>query len=160
MRGGGVSKEWATEFITLFADDFLLQWSLTQAEDLVHMCRCVRATFDLLQDAGMTVNASKSKFIIQVQGGQAKRWLKQHLVRTADGAAISLGTPNRPLILPRVKSLAYLGVEASRGNFEMQTCRSRIKAGAAIWHRLIRVLHSSGLVVASTSHYLVPGLCA
>ena len=30
-----VSKEWATEFITLFADDFLLQWSLTQAEDLV-----------------------------------------------------------------------------------------------------------------------------
>ena len=48
-----VGEDWAREFVTLYVDDFLLQRLLGKPSDLEFMCRCVRATFTLLVDAGM-----------------------------------------------------------------------------------------------------------
>ncbi|CAE7742391.1 unnamed protein product [Symbiodinium sp. CCMP2592] len=138
-------QEWADEFVTLYADDFLLQWLLTTTSDLDFLGRCVRAIFSLLVDAGMTVNAAKSKLLFKAQGSQAKKWLKMHLVKRPDGPAIDLGTPAARLIIPKVHRFTYLGVEAWFGNFEMQTCHSRLRASAKVRHRILKVLHSSNL---------------
>ena len=140
-----VGKAWADEFITLYADDSLLQWLIQNTADLEYMCKCIRATFKLLKETGMQVNAAKSQLIIQLQGATGKRWLKAHLHRAQDGFTVSVGTPSDPIHLPRVSSFTYLGVTASLGNYEMQTCRHRLRAGAQVRHRLLRVLHSAGL---------------
>ena len=142
-----VGQEWADEFITLYADDSLLQWIINSPADLDHMCRCIRATFDLLTATGMQVNAAKSQLIIQLQGATGKRWLKAHLHRAKEGFTVSVGTPSHPILLPRVTHFTYLGVVASLGGFEMQTCKHRLRAGAQVRHRLLRVLHSAGLRV-------------
>ena len=142
-----VGQEWADEFITLYADDSLLQWIINSTADLDHMCRCIRSTFDLLTSTGMQVNAAKSQLIIQLQGATGKRWLKAHLHRAKEGFTVSVGTPSHPIYLPRVSHFTYLGVVASLGSFEMQTCKHRLRAGAQVRHRLLRVLHSAGLRV-------------
>ena len=142
-----VGQEWADEFITLYADDSLLQWIINSTADLDHMCKCIRATFDLLTATGMQVNAAKSQLIIQLQGAAGKRWLKAHLHRAKEGFTVSVGTPSHPILLPRVHHFTYLGVVASLGGFEMQTCKHRLRTGAQVRHRLLRVLHSAGLRV-------------
>ena len=142
-----MGQEWADEFITLYADDSLLQWIINSPADLDHMCRCIRATFDLLTATGMQVNAAKSQLIIQLQGATGKRWLRAHLHRAKEGFTVSVGTPSHPILLPRVTHFTYLGVVASLGGFEMQTCKHRLRAGAQVRHRLLRVLHSAGLRV-------------
>ena len=140
-----VGEDWAREFITMYADDSLLQWIILRVSDLEHMCKCIRETFSLLTATGMQVNAAKSQLVIQLQGPEAKRWLKQHLHRTKDGPLVSVGTPAAPIYIPRVQSFQYLGVIASLGGYELQTCRHRLKACTQVRHRLLRILHSSGL---------------
>ena len=140
-----VGEDWAREFITMYADDSLLQWIILRVSDLEHMCKCIRETFSLLTATGMQVNAAKSQLVIQLQGPEAKRWLKQHLHRTKDGPLVSVGTPAAPIYIPRVQSFQYLGVIASLGGYELQTCRHRLKACMQVRHRLLRILHSSGL---------------
>ena len=137
--------QWAQQFITIFADDWLLQFLIRNVVDLAQVGPRVRAAFDVLSEVGMTVNPAKSRMVLRLIGSQAKAWLKQHVRRTAQGPVISLGLPHAPFSLPRVHSLTYLGVEASLAGYEMQTCRLRLKMCMAIKHRLVRLLHSSGL---------------
>ncbi|CAE7847569.1 unnamed protein product, partial [Symbiodinium necroappetens] len=141
-----VGQEWADEFITLYADDSLLQWIINSTADLDHMCRCIRSTFDLLTSTGMQVNAAKSQLIIQLQGATGKRWLKAHLHRAKEGFTVSVGTPSHPIYLPRVSHFTYLGVVASLGSFEMQTCKHRLRAGAQV--KDIRMHHKTSMAGA------------
>ena len=138
-------EQWAKDFVTIFADDWLLQFLIRSTRDLAKLGPYVRAAFDVLSEVGMTVNPSKSKIVLRVIGSQAKAWLKQHVRRSDKGPVVSLGLPHKPLHLPRVTSITYLGVEASLTSFEMQTCRLRLKMCMAVKHRLVRLLHSSGL---------------
>ena len=136
---------WARQFITIFADDWLLQFLFRSVRDLARLGPNVRAAFDVLAEVGMSVNPTKSKIVLRVIGSQAKAWLKQHVRRTAKGPVVDVGLPHLPLSLPRVPSITYLGVAASLAGFEMQTCKLRLKMCMAIKHRLVRLLHSSGL---------------
>ena len=136
---------WARDFITMYADDTVLQWQVRSVQDLHFMCRCVQHTFRALREVGMSVNSSKSKIVIKLQGPQAKAWLRKHLFRTPQGPVLRLGTPCNPIDIPRVHSLTYLGVEASLSSFEMQTCALRLRMSAQIKHRLIKVLHAAKL---------------
>ena len=136
---------WAQDFITMYADDTVLQWQVRGVQDLHFMCKCVQQTFRALREVGMSVNSSKSKIVIKLQGPQAKAWLRKHLSRTPQGPVLRLGTPCNPIDIPRVHSLTYLGVEASLSSFEMQTCALRLRMSAQIKHRLIKVLHAAKL---------------
>ena len=136
---------WARDFITMYADDTVLQWQVRSLQDLHFMCRSVQHTFQALRKVGMSVNSSKSKIVIKLQGPQAKAWLRKHLFRTPQGPVLRLGTPCNPIDIPRVHSLTYLGVEASLTSFEMQTCALRLRMSAQIKHRLVKVLHAAKL---------------
>ena len=139
------NEAWAREFITMYADDTVLQWHVRSVQDLHFMCRSVQHTFQVLREIGMSVNSSKSKVIIKPQGPQAKAWLRKHLFRTPQGQVLRLGTPCHPIDVPRVHSLTYLGVEASLAGFELQTCALRLRMSAQIKHRLVKVLHTAKL---------------
>ena len=93
----------------------------------------------------MTVNASKSKLILSLRGGVAKRWLQQKRHWTHTGHIISLGTPAMPINIPHVRSATYLGVELSFDSYETRSCKLRLKMAGAIRQRLLKLLHTPGL---------------
>ena len=139
------SAEWASACVTLFADDSHLSWLVRSAEDLEFVCTCTRRTIELFQSVGMQINVSKSRIVLRVRGSRAKRWLRLHEQRTAQGPVVSVGTPQRPIHLPRARTMIYLGIVASYENFELQTCRHRLAIAMQTKHRLIKVLHSADL---------------
>ena len=136
---------WAAKFVTLFADDALLQWHIQSETDLRFFCKCVRVTFELFAELGMRVNASKSKLILSLRGGIAKRWLQRARQRTPQGHVIRLGTPAMPIDIPHVCSSVYLGIEVSLDNYALRTCKHRMRLAAGIRQRLLKVLHTSGI---------------
>ncbi|CAE7385104.1 unnamed protein product, partial [Symbiodinium sp. CCMP2456] len=123
----------------------MLQWLIENERGLDFLCRSVRATFALFAEMGMTVNASKSKLILSIRGGVAKRWLRCKRQRTQQGYVIRLGTPSNPIDIPHVASAVYLGIEISLDNYALRTCKLRMKMAGAIRHRLLKVLHSAGI---------------
>ena len=94
---------------------------------------------------GMRVNASKSKLILVLKGGVAKRWLRRKRLHSGQGYVIRFGSPASPLDIPRVVSATYLGVEVSLDNHVQRTCRLRLQMAAGIRQRLLKVLHTAGL---------------
>ncbi|CAE7447663.1 unnamed protein product [Symbiodinium sp. KB8] len=118
---------WAAKFVTLFADDALLQWHIQSETDLRFFCKCVRVTFELFAELGMRVNASKSKLILSLRGGIAKRWLQRARQRTPQGHVIRLGTPAMPIDIPHVCSSVYLGIEVSLDNYALHALRRRLQ---------------------------------
>ncbi|CAE7294995.1 unnamed protein product [Symbiodinium microadriaticum] len=64
------------EAITLFADDSHFTWEISSIADLKFLVRCVRATFRTFREFGMQLNMDKSRIVVRLQGGTAKRWLK------------------------------------------------------------------------------------
>ena len=139
------SDQWAEQFVTLFADDTMLQWCVESEQDLKFLERCVRVTFELFHELGMQVNASKSKLILVLKRGIAKRWLRRKRLRSGQGYIIRFGSPAFPLDIPHVVSTTYLGVEISLDNYIQRTCRLRLKMAASIRQRLLKVLHTAGL---------------
>ena len=124
---------------TLFADDTHLSWDIAAESDLRFVMHCV------FQKYGMKVNPAISQLIVQIRGAAAQRWLRKHLHRTATGWVVELGTPAQSLRIPRVRQMVYLGVIASYGSFEQQSCMHRVKAAMANRHRLAKILHSRSL---------------
>ena len=109
------------------------------------MCDHIKVLFDLLQEVGMSVNVLKSGLLLKLRGSVAKRWLRAHIRRTAEGEVACVGTPGHPIELPRQPDLTYLGIKLSYGNFELQSCLHRLRAARLVRQRLVRLLHSSGL---------------
>ena len=64
--------------------------------------------------------------------------LKCHLCIRPEGQLVTIH-------IPLVHRFPYLGLVASLGNFEMQTCRHRLRACAQVRHRILGALHSSEL---------------
>ena len=124
------SEAWAAQAATLFADDTHFAWTITSISDLKFMIKCVRATFQTFKEFGMTLNMEKSRIILKLRGGAARRWLKAHTKRTAQGPVLQLGTPHAPIDIPRVYRIVYLGVVASYTAFEQQTYAHR----QLCWH--------------------------
>ena len=137
--------DWCARHHTAFADDNLVQWVIQSESDLHRMCVQIQVLFDLLHEVGMSVNVLKSGLLIKLRGPAAKRWLRGHVRRTAEGEVISVGTPGRPVELPRQTDLTYLGIKLSYGNFELQSCLHRLRAARLVRQRLVKLLHSSGL---------------
>ena len=136
------SEQWASAFLTIFADDKHLAWEVNSVEELQFVCKCVQVTYRLLQQSGMQVNPEKSKVVVALRGSAAARWLRKHSQRTPEGTFLDLGTPHQPLRIQQVSQIVYLGVVASYSGFEMQTFKHRQKAAAQNRQRLLKLLHS------------------
>ena len=134
------SASWAKQAITMFADDTHISWDI-----------CSK-TF---ADFGMKLNPEKSKIIIKLRGGAARRWLKAHTQRTAKGPMLNLGTPHAPILTPRVHSTVYLGIVISYNGYEAQTFAHRHQAALQCRHRLSKVLRSRRLLLKQRTRLYV-----
>ena len=142
-----VPPTWVEQCMTCFADDTHLAWCVDKPSDLQEICRTVREVFRLFKECNMVVNADKSSVVIGLRGSVAKRWQQEHTVFKKGVKGINFGTPTDPLIVPIVKQLTYLGIQASYGQFEMQTFRFRQQAASANRARLAKLLHSRQLAL-------------
>ena len=139
------TPEWAEKSLTLFADDCHLSWALDDPDALGFVVDCVRKTFQLLRDCGMTINHDKSTVVVSLRGSTAKRWLRVRSQRVGAKVLINFGTPHQPIWIPKAPHMVYLGIVASYAGFEMQTVRYRLKIGAQTRQRLAKLLHSNVL---------------
>ena len=133
------SEQWASAFLTIFADDKHLAWEVNSVEELQFVCKCVQVTYRLLQQSGMQVNPEKSKVVVALRGSAAARWLRKPSQRTPEGTFLDLGTPHQPLRIQQVSQIVYLGVVASSRGLK---CRpSRI--GRKLQHKIANASSSS-----------------
>ena len=139
------SHTWAQQAITLFADDSHFTWIINHMDDLRFLVRSVRATFQTFREFGMQLNMDKSRFVVKLQGGAAKRWLKARTLCSDKGPVMQFGTPHSLILIPRVHSMVYLGIIASYTGFESQTFEHRRQAALGCKHRLGRGLRSKRL---------------
>ena len=92
---------WCKEHQTAFADDNFFGWVIRRESDLASMCMHTGVVFRVLSENGMQVDQLKSGMVVRLQGSVAKRWLKQHLARLADGAVLQVGAPSHPITTPK-----------------------------------------------------------
>ena len=141
-----VPASWAAQFITLFADDSHLSWEVRSVADLQFMHRCVLQVFSLLEELGMRVNPEKSAIVVGLRGHAGRQWVRKHLRRVQGREVLDLGLPGKPLLIPKVQQMTYLGVVVSYGSFEKQTLAHRLKVAAMNRQRLQKILHSSRIL--------------
>ena len=100
----------------------------------------------------MRVNPDKSAIVIGLRGHAGRQWVRKHLRRVQGREVLDLGIPGKPLLIPKVQQMTYLGVVVSYGSFEKQTLAHRLKVAAMNRQRLQKILHSSR--VLSVRHRL------
>ena len=93
----------------------------------------------------MLVNPDKSTAVISLKGSAAKRWLRARCQRVGTRTLVNFGSPLSSLWIPRASHMVYLGIIASYGNYEAQTLKHRLQAGAQNRQRLAKLLHSNVL---------------
>ena len=86
------SADWASRFITLFADDSHISFEVNSLTELGFVVRAIRVVFALFKETGMMVNASKSRVVIGLKGSAARRWLRRRYCRVAGEHAVNFGT--------------------------------------------------------------------
>ena len=81
----GTNATWAAEALTLFADDTHLAWGIRDARDLQFFLHCIRTTFQVFREFGMTITPDKSQLVVRLRGSAATRWLRSHKCRDKHG---------------------------------------------------------------------------
>ena len=95
--------------LTLFADDHLGAWSFHTKQDILDMERDVLKLFQILSEAGMRVNPSKSKLIVKVKGAEAERYMAKRTVLIHGQEHWRFGEGNDQVEVPIVQDFVYLG---------------------------------------------------
>ena len=76
------SPDWVLRVLTLYADDFLLQCEVQNEHDLWDHLHFVGILFDLLEQAGLTMNLSKTVALFQLQGRKMRKIQSRVLVKS------------------------------------------------------------------------------
>ena len=112
---------------TVFADDHLGAWAFHTIDDIVTMEQEVLQLFKVLYAAGLSVSPSKSKFIIQVQGAEAERYLAKRTVLLHGQPHFCFGEGDDMVAVPVVKEFVYLGTVVTLGRQSDRTVSHRLE---------------------------------
>ena len=136
------SVEWVLRVLTFYADDFLLQCEIHSEQDLWNHLQFIGVLFDLLDQAGLLMNISKTVALFHLSGKRFRklhsRVLMEHdrqwflLIPRASGKATKIQL---------VADIKYLGVKLCYSNFERLTLEYRLAAGRQANRRLHRWLY-------------------
>ena len=91
------------------------------------MEREVLQLFRVLSAAGLNVSPSKSKFIIQVQGAEAERYLAKRTVLLHGQPHFRFGEGDDMVAVPVVKEFVYLGTIVTLGRQSDRTISHRLE---------------------------------
>ena len=131
---------WVRDEVTAFADDFISAFTLHSVADAHHLATRIQHLFDVLREAGMQVNAEKSRFLIKAVGGPLHSWLSKRSYRYKGSLYYDMGTPFSPLPLVYSPTIDYLGIVVSYGPFEQQSVDKRLQAARANQAQLAKFL--------------------
>ncbi|CAE7647723.1 unnamed protein product [Symbiodinium sp. CCMP2456] len=132
--------DWVRQDVTAFADDFICAHNLYTIADATTMAQRIQCLFEVLQEAGMQVNADKSKFVYKIDGGPLRRWFDKRYSVKGHEHFLNMGKPFQPLLLRVDDRIDYLGVVMSYDNFEEQSLNKRLQAARANLARLSKHL--------------------
>ena len=136
------SRAWMEAMLTFFADDILEAWEFDCEADLQWFAHCVTATFQILEDFGMLVNAHKSSLLIALRGHAGKQWLRARTVIHDSKPHLDLSKlAGRPLKLPIVQKITYLGIILSFSKFERDSVLHRVAQADGQRFRLQKILN-------------------
>ena len=113
--------------ITVFADDHLGAWTFHTMDDIIAMEQEVLQLFKVLSAAGLSVSPSTSKFIVQVQGAEAERYLATRTVHFHGRPHWCFGEGDEMVAVPIVKEFVYLGTVVTLGRQSDRTVSHRLE---------------------------------
>ena len=136
----GLSERDINRLITLFADDFLAKGHFRSIGELEALLGHFEALFDLLGTVGLVTNPSKSQALVQMQGTQSQALRESYVRKGQAGRELCVSQHIR---VPIRKSLVYLGVVLSFGNYQDLTVKHRIMQAKEKFRLIRRTLRST-----------------
>ena len=128
---------------TLFADDFLFQWSISSPQDFLKIPHQIAGIIQTLNRQGMFLSPGKSVILYSLWGGQVPKLLKP-LVRLHPTLGRCFRVPlhdyKQTVSLPVVSTHVYLGMVLSYKNFEMHSLRHRTRQSWIAFNRVKHIL--------------------
>ena len=141
---GRIAQDAFTGPITVFADDHLGAWTFHTIDDIIAMEQEVLHLFKVLSAAGLSVSPSKSKFIVQVQGAAAERYLARRTVHFHGQPHWCFGEG------PIVKEFVYLGTVVTLGRQSDRTVSHRLEEARKCEGQLRKSIRSRSVLTSGT----------
>ena len=135
-----LSEREVSRLITLFADDFLAKGHFRNEEEFATLLGHFDALFDLLTRMGLTSNPGKSQALLQIQGTQAQTVREKYVKQTPVGKTLQVSSG---IGVPIRKSLVYLGVVLSFGNYKDLTVKHRLIQASEKFRQIKHTLRST-----------------
>ena len=126
--------------ITLFADDFLAKGHFRSAKELEDLLGHFEALLELLGRVGLVTNPGKSQALVQLHGTQAQSVRETYIRKGEEGRELCVSQSVR---VPIKRSIVYLGVILSFGNYQDLTLRHRLKQSKEKFNIVRRTLRST-----------------
>lgn len=115
------------DWLTVFADDFHAGRVITTPQDFHDSLQFLGRLLDTLAMMGMTVNLTKSKVLIRLQGSKHRQILNKHIARTAEGHLLIIpGYGGTTHTIPVASEVGYLGIIISYYNASARTLTHRL----------------------------------
>ena len=136
------SPDWVLRVLTLYADDFLLQCEGQNEHDLWDHLHFVGILFELLEQAGLTMNLSKTVALFQLQGRKMRKIQSRVLVKSDNQWHLPIPRSHgRATRVKLVEDVKYLGIKLSYLHYARLTVEHRLAAGKQANRRLHRWLY-------------------
>ena len=132
---------------TAFADDVRIGQEVRSVEDFLNAMVRLGHVLQLLVDARMMINTTKSVILLSVPQSYAKKWRRREIVSDQDGSKLRVSTVSTGTFhLPIVESHKYLGaVITSPDECSQLTVFYRLHQASAAWSRLRPALTSASV---------------
>ena len=133
--------------LTAFADDVRIGQEVRSVEDFLNATVRLGHVLQLLVDARMMINTTKSVILLSVPQSYAKKWRRREIVSDQDGSKLRVSTVSTGTFhLPIVESHKYLGaVITSPDECSQLTVFYRLHQASAAWSRLRPALTSASV---------------
>ena len=138
------SSAWVQQALNAFADDLHLGQTVCTGDQLERALAFVGHLLDVLTEARLVVNQTKSAVLISLPQTFAKRWKRRCYVKREEGMQLRIRTPGgRVFEIPIVEKHPYLGVVITYGDVVQLTAQHRTQLAWTAWGRLRPLLTSA-----------------
>ena len=136
-----LGDHWVRDVLTLFADDFHLQWTVGSEQEFELACKQLSLFLRILDRLQVQVRADKSSLMMML-GGKAFRSLVQKRICSRGGQKFfqvndaKEAPVHGQVLLPIVRTQKYLGIMVNYRQMQSTTLSYRCRQSWATFHKL------------------------
>ena len=136
-----LGSRWIRDVLTLFADDFHLQWAIGDETDFLRACRQLELFLRILSQMQVQVRAEKSSLMLLLGGRSARSLVPKRICRRAGQKFFKVRDEKQAkthgqLLIPIVKTQKYLGIMVNYKHMQASTLGYRVRQSWATFHKL------------------------